>query len=209
MAVTLEDKIQLFGKMIIGNIEAESEDMRHKLEGQHQTELDKLKEEIAQKRAELISAAEARGERERKRIISQVRNEEQHRLVAMKQEALQTIMKSLREKAESFTATADYRGYMEKSINSVIRGLVEAKHITIYVAEKDMELCKELMNSQQNSSAELKYDIKQASQNIIGGLIAEDNENQLQIESTLKALIEENRDIVGAAITRRFNEVSG
>jgi vacuolar-type H+-ATPase subunit E/Vma4 len=49
--------------------------------------------------------------------------------------------------------------------------------------------------------------LKEAGQNIIGGFYAEDDKREMQVDYTLKSLIEENRELIGSSVSRRLDEV--
>jgi vacuolar-type H+-ATPase subunit E/Vma4 len=51
--------------------------------------------------------------------------------------------------------------------------------------------------------------LQEAGQNIIGGFYAEDDKGEMQVDHTLKSLIEENRELIGSNISRRLDDVQG
>jgi V/A-type H+/Na+-transporting ATPase subunit E len=209
MSVTIEDKIELFSKLIFGNIEEKSSEKRQRLAETHRKELETLKLDMEKRKKELMETATVKAEREKIKLIAQAKNQQQQMLVQQKQRAMQSIMKKLQELAADFTNTQDYKVYMEKNVESLIKTLDRSKQITFYVMEKDQQLTEGIVVEKLNkANRQVRFEIKKVSNNIIGGIIAEDMEELLQLDLTIIALIDENRDTVGAAITRRFNEVS-
>jgi V/A-type H+-transporting ATPase subunit E len=209
MSVTIEDKIELFSKVIFGNIEAQSSQKRQSLTETHKKELEALAEEAEKRKKELMEAAVAKAEREKTKLIAQANNQQQHTLIELKQQTIQKIMGRLQDLAGAFTEHQDYKDFMKKNIESTMMTLEKSEHITFYCMEKDIELLRQILEERLMHADKLVgHDIKKVAHNIIGGIIAEDTENLLQLDLTLKALIEEHKDTVGAAITRKFNEVS-
>jgi V/A-type H+/Na+-transporting ATPase subunit E len=209
MSVTIEDKIELFSKLIFGNIEEKSSEKRQRLAETHRKELETLKLDMEKRKKELMETATVKAEREKIKLIAQAKNQQQQMLVQQKQRAMQSIMKKLQELAADFTNTQDYKVYMEKNVESLIKTLDRSKQITFYVMEKDQQLTEGIVVEKlKKANKQVRFEIKKVSNNIIGGIIAEDMEELLQLDLTIIALIDENRDTVGAAITRRFNEVS-
>jgi V/A-type H+/Na+-transporting ATPase subunit E len=209
MSVTIEDKIELFSKLIFGNIEEKSSKKRQRLAETHRKELETLKLDMEKRKKELMETATVKAEREKIKLIAQAKNQQQQMLVQQKQRAMQSIMKKLQELAADFTNTQDYKVYMEKNVESLIKTLDRSKQITFYVMEKDQQLTEGIVVEKlKKANKQVRFEIKKVSNNIIGGIIAEDMEELLQLDLTIIALIDENRDTVGAAITRRFNEVS-
>jgi V/A-type H+-transporting ATPase subunit E len=209
MSVTIEDKIELFSKVIFGNIEAQSSQKRQRLTEAHKKELERLAEEAEKRKRELMEAAAAKAEREKTKLIAQANSQQQHTLIELKQQTIQKIMGKLQELAGAYTEHEDYKKFMKKSIEAAMMTLEKSKQITIYCMEKDLQLVGQILEERvTNAENPVEYDMKKASHNIIGGIIVEDTENLFQLDLTLKALIEEHKDTVGAAITRKFNEVS-
>jgi V/A-type H+/Na+-transporting ATPase subunit E len=209
MSVTIEDKIELFSKLIFGNIEEKSSEKRQRLAETHRKELEILKLDMEKRKKELMETATVKAEREKIKLVAQAKNQQQQMLVQQKQRAMQSIMKKLQELAADFTNTQDYKVYMEKNVESLIKTLDRSKQITFYVMEKDQQLTEGIVVEKlKKANKQVRFEIKKVSNNIIGGIIAEDMEELLQLDLTIIALIDENRDTVGAAITRRFNEVS-
>jgi len=209
MSVTIEDKIELFSKVIFGNIEVQSSKKRESLGDTHKKDLEELSKEAEKRKNEIVEAAITKAERERIKLIAKANNQQQHILLNKKQQAIQNVMERLQELAGTFTETQDYKGYMKKSIESIIVTLDKSKQITFYSMEKDLQLVEQILEEKLiDADNETKYDIKKATNNIIGGVIAEDMVNLIQLDLTLKALIEEHKDTVGAAITHKFDEVS-
>ncbi len=209
MTVTIEDKIEMFSKLIYGNIEAQSSDKRQKLTETYNQELEKLKTDVQKKKEEMLELASAKAERERKKLLAQTKNQQQHKLVELQQQSVQTVMQGLIQRVTAFVDTPEYQAYFQRNVSAAFEALSGSKHIDLYVAEKDLSLCRTLAE-QENSRAGIQktLDIKPAAKGIIGGLIAEDSDNQLQLDLTLRSIIEEKRDLIGTEITRKFNEVN-
>jgi V/A-type H+/Na+-transporting ATPase subunit E len=209
MSVTIEDKVELFSKIIFGSIEEMSSQKKERLGEAHKKELEELSKDVEKRKEEFVQAAIKRAERERVKLIAKTTNEQQHVLLNKKQQAIQTVMGRLQEYARNFTDTEDYKDYMKKSIESIITTLDKSKQITFYVMEKDFQLVGHILEQKLvNTDNQIKYDIKKTTNNIIGGIIAEDMLNPMQLDLTLTALIDEYKETVGAAITHKFDEVS-
>jgi V/A-type H+/Na+-transporting ATPase subunit E len=208
MSVTIEDKIELFSKVIYGSIEEQSSKKRESLTDAHKKELDEICKEIEGRKVEIVEAAIAKAEREKVKLIAKANNQHQHILLDKNQQAIQNVMERLQEFASAFTETQDYKGYMKRNIESIIMTLDKSKQITFYCMEKDLQLVGQILEELIDANSQIKYEIKKTTYNIIGGIIAEDMVNLMQLDLTLKTLLDEYKDPVGAAITDKFDEVS-
>ena len=209
MSVTIEDKIELFSKVIYGSIEEQSSQKRESLDEAYKKELEELSIDIEKRKVEFVEVAIAKAEREKVKLIAKANNNQQHVLLNKKQQAIQNVMERLQEMASAFTETQDYKSYMKKSIESIITTLGKSKQTTFYCMEKDIQVIEQIMEEKLiNMDNQLKYDIKKINYNIVGGIIAEDMVNLMQLDLTLKTLIDEYKDMVGSSITSRYDEVS-
>ncbi len=209
MSVTIEDKIGLFNKMIFGKIETHSSERRQDLIGKYNEELLKLEKEIEEKRVELLKAADLKAERERMKLLAQLKSQEQRKLVASKQKFIDKAMALLYNYAEKLTTTEDYKEVLSKALDNVSKDFNGAKLIHFYVLKKENDIFLQVLQDNiEKFGHDFKYVIEVAPINILGGFIAEDREKLLQIDLSLRTMVEEYRDTVGAAITRKFEEVS-
>ncbi|OGO77509.1 MAG: hypothetical protein A2Y23_07490 [Clostridiales bacterium GWB2_37_7] len=209
MSVTIEDKIEIFSKLIFGNIEEQSSERKQMLAEPHKKELEALKLEVEERRKELMETAIAKAEREKTKLMAQAKNQQQQMLIYQKHQAMQRIMEKMKALAEAYTNTQGYKEHIRKTIELALKTLDQSKQIIFYVMEKDLQLSEQILNEKlTKANKQIIFEVKKASGNIIGGIIAEDKEELLQLDLTITAILDENKDKVGAAITKRLNEVS-
>lgn len=209
MSVTIEDKIELFSKMIFGKIETNSSERRQAFVGKYEEELSKLEKEIEEKKVELLNAADLKAERERMKLLAQLKSQEQRKLVASRQKFIDRVIALLYDHAEKLTATEDYKLVLKKALEGLSKDLKDSRLIHFYVLQKDVDIFSQVLKDNiEKFGSDFKYVIEAAPVDILGGFIAEDREKLLQIDFSLRNMVEEYRDTVGAAITRKFEEVS-
>jgi V/A-type H+-transporting ATPase subunit E len=209
MTVKIEDKIEMFSKLIYGNIDTQFWDDKQKLTENYKQKLDELKAEVQHKRDELMNLATARAESERKKLLAQVRNQQQHMQVALQQKFVEAVIAELYKQMTAYTETPAYKAYLERNVAAAFEALKNSKRIDLYAAEKDLPLCRQLAQREMSNAGPSKnIDVKLISKDIIGGLVAEDSDNQLELDLTLRSILHEKREMIGTEITRKFNEVN-
>lgn len=209
MSVTIEDKVELFSKIIFSNIEANSSERRQALEDKYKAELAELEKEVELKKADMMKAASAKAMRECERLQAQIKSQEQRKLVESKQKFVDRVMTMLYGYAASLAASKDYEAVLSKAIDNVSKGFKDSRLIHFYVLPNEFDIIERLLQENKRKfNPEFKYVIEAAPLNVLGGLIAKDKENLLEIDLTLKSMVEEHRAAVGAVIIRKFNEVS-
>lgn len=209
MSVTIEDKIELFSKLIFEKIETNSSEKRQNLIEKYEEELSKLEKEIERRKTELLKAAALKAEREKMKLFAQLKGQEQRKLITSKQKLIDRVMDMLYSYAKKLSSTEDYKKVLDKALDNLSKNLNGSQLIHFYILQNENDIfLQALQDNISKFGRDFKYVVEAAPGDILGGFIAEDREKLLQIDFSLRSIIEEYRDNVGAAITRRFEEVS-
>lgn len=208
MPVSIEDKIELFSKMIFIGIEEHSIEKKQKAVEGFEQEKNRLLEEVEAKRKVLLEEAEKRAERDKKQLMAKAKAKAYHQLLETRQKFIDEIIELLVQEAGSFVSEEGYKEYLSKCFARAAADFEGSDSLQLYFTKRDLELLGQLIN-QQMTQGKLKarYELLEAGQNIIGGFYAEDGKHEMQIDYTLKSLIEENRELIGSYVSRRLDEV--
>ncbi|MFZ5353808.1 MAG: V-type ATP synthase subunit E [Bacillota bacterium] len=209
MPVTIEDKIEMFRKMLFGNVELNSSQRKKSLMDELEEKKKKLEAEIEEKRQCMFCEAENQAEKERKQLVSKAQSDEHYRILKKQQEYIEILIDILKKKAEVFAATTEYcDSYIRKNLEAACSSFLDSDEVYFYFTEADLSKNREFICSQLDSLRRDKaYKIEKADKNILGGFLVLDREKACQADYTLLALIEENRDIIGLSISQLFDEV--
>ncbi|MDD4504097.1 MAG: hypothetical protein PHS15_04635, partial [Clostridiaceae bacterium] len=80
--------------------------------------------------------------------------------------------------------------------------------VKLYFAKRDLETLREyILQNIESKELNVRCLFEEADRNIIGGFYAEDGKQEIQVDYTLKSLIEENRELIGNSISRILDEV--
>jgi V/A-type H+-transporting ATPase subunit E len=210
LSVTIDDKIQLFSKMIYTNIEEQSAEKRLKAEESFQQEKQRLMEQVEAKRKAIIEEAEKRAERDRKQIIAKANSRAYHQLLETRQSFINEITELLVQEAKAFTSSEGYRRYLSKCFEKAAAAFSGTDLLRLHFTKTDIEALGQFIGQQAAAAGfGSKFELAEAGVSIIGGFYAEDVKHGMQADYTLRALIEENREYIGNYITRRLDEVQG
>lgn len=209
MAVSIEDKIELFRKMIFSDIENHSAEEKEKLLERFEAERDRLRSEAEAKGNRLLSEADKKAEKESQQLFSKVQARQSHRLLEKKQELLAEMVELIRQEAAAFAGSERYGGYLLDTIKKACRELEQAESIRFYITESDMKAYGEQIRSVIGALRPAAgYSLYDAPAGIIGGFLGEDGSKSLQVDYTLRTLIEDSREVIGTALSRRLDEVT-
>ncbi|MGE5632740.1 MAG: V-type ATP synthase subunit E family protein [Caulobacteraceae bacterium] len=209
MSVSIEDKIELFRKMIFSDIESNSSDKKQKLSEKFEEEKNELLKEAEQKKNTIVEEAAKKAEKEKKQLISKVQAEQYHRVLSQRQEFISGMIELLKAEAINFTNSDSYRKYVADNLRKATDFMKQSQTIHYFFTKKDLERYGEFINDTITKlRGKDKYALEEAGKSIIGGFYAEDDKQLMQVDYTLRSLIEENRELIGSNISHRLDEVT-
>ncbi|HYE82606.1 MAG TPA: V-type ATP synthase subunit E [Clostridia bacterium] len=208
--MSIEDKIELFRNVIYKDIEESASESKIKATESFEQEKSRLLAEVEAKRNRIIEEAAKKAEREKQMLIAKAKANIHHQILDKKQQFIKETIELLVREAKSFVAEESYKEYLLKSLEKAENAFEDSESVKLYFTKGDMEALGEFIN-QRISSGKLKGRclLQETGQNIIGGFYAEDSKQEMQVDYTLKSLIEENRELIGSNVSNRLDEVQG
>ncbi|HQE65735.1 MAG TPA: V-type ATP synthase subunit E family protein [Bacillota bacterium] len=208
MSVSVEDKIELFRNIIFKDIEESAYDRRHKAAEGFNKNKDRLLQEVEIRKNQIMQEAEKKAEKEKQQLIAKTKSQGQHRLLEKRQQFINEVTEMLIRKADSFVSEEGYKEYLTASLKKAAVVFENAASVQFAFTKRDLRTLKEFIE-QEIASGVLKdrCQFKESEKNIIGGFYAEDEKREIQVDYTLRSLIEENRELIGSNISRRLDEV--
>ncbi|HOR85081.1 MAG TPA: V-type ATP synthase subunit E family protein [Bacillota bacterium] len=208
MTVSVKDKIELFRSIIFRDIKESASEKKNQTARNFEREKSRLIREIGDEKSRIAEEAEKKAEKEKKQLVEKVRVKGYHQLLIKKQQFIDQIIGLIVREAGDYVSEEGYREYLSKSLRKTAEVFENANLIELYFTKRDLEELSGFIR-QDIASGKLngRCQMKEAEQNIIGGFYAEDSKHEIQIDYTLKSLIEEKRELIGNSISRRFDEV--
>ncbi|MDD3705324.1 MAG: V-type ATP synthase subunit E family protein [Clostridiaceae bacterium] len=210
MAVTVEDKIELFRNIILKDIEEIATEKKHKAVEDFEQNKGRLLQEVEIRKNQIIQEAEKKAEREKQQLIAKTKSQGNHKLLEKRQQFINEVTELLIRKAGSFVSEEGYKEYLMTILKKATVAFENSGSVQLFFTKRDLETLGECIE-REISAGELKgrCQLKKSDRNIIGGFYAEDEKQEIQVDYTLRSLIEENRELIGSSISRRFDEVKG
>ncbi|MDR7857396.1 V-type ATP synthase subunit E [Tissierella sp.] len=191
--ITLEDKLDIFYKMIFKEEEERSKKALEELEANNKLILESKKIELENKKEEIIERRRLLAEIQKNELLSKYNQEDRNAILIKKEEALGDLIKSLEDKARSFTSTEEYKDYILHGIEDVIKDM-EEKEVTIGLIEEDKLRFEDfILKLGKEYGKNIIFDI--VSNHIIGGFILK--YESYNLDSSFKTIIDENRYLIG------------
>lgn len=193
--ITIEDKLDIFYKLVFKNEEAKAQERLENIEIQHKKILDEKILELERIKNQSINRRKNLAEIQKNEMISKAIGEDKHKLLIKREELLKDLINSLQIRTVEFTKTLEYSEYMLKKLKHTLNGLDE-KDIIIKLKKEDKDkLQKELLEIAKKFKKNLFFE--GLNNDSIGGFIIMDKDKTYSLDNSFKSIIEENRYKIG------------
>lgn len=192
--VTIEDKLKLFSKLLNQSMDKEFTDSIKELEYNYESKIQKFKDETDKEARDIEEKARKKAETKRAESMSKSKVIIKKDIMALKEKYYYIFMDKFNEKLNEFIKSNEYKTYLSKLISNLIPEIkgYENSNLIIYLSKNDMDNYSDFIKSEIKSklgsdvSLKTNYDMK-------GGLIAELEGENLKIDSSLDAVLEDNK----------------
>lgn len=206
MAVSIENKIELFRKIIFSDIENNSSNKKQKLLECFEAEKVRLRKDTEQKKQKIINEEVSKAEKDKKQILAKANAEQYHIVLLKNQEFTEEMIRLVKKEASKYIRSEEYKDYIRDNLIKAEKLMGQSKFAYYYFTKTDMETLGSFINSSIASiRGEGTYTVKEAEPGIIGGFLMEDEDKLIQVNYTLQSLIEENRELIGSNISLRLH----
>ena len=193
--ITVEDKLNIFYKMVLEREKESFEKILNEIEEKNKIALDEHKNKVSLKRDEMIEKKKKSGKIMKEQKISQAIVETRQKIFRKKEELLEDLLLSIKEKSKVFVCSKEYENYLLRELESILNE-VEGKNIVLYLKLEDNKKYGDSIINLANK-LNIKITFKEANENIIGGFLIFDEDKTYLIDETFKIKIEENKYLVG------------
>ncbi|SHH78927.1 V-type ATP synthase subunit E [Sporanaerobacter acetigenes] len=193
--ITVEDKLNIFYKMVLEREKESFEKILDEIEEKNKIALDEHKNKVSLKRDEMIEKKKKSGKIMKEQKISQAIVETRQKIFRKKEELLEDLLLSIKEKSKVFVCSKEYENYLLRELESILNE-VEGKNIVLYLKLEDNKKYGDSIINLANK-LNIKITFKEANENIVGGFLIFDEDKTYLIDETFKIKIEENKYLVG------------
>lgn len=191
--ITIEEKFNVFTKLVFERIQQESQGLLQKMEESNQRILKAKEKELTEQKDWFIEEMMQKGNARKNQMIAKANMEKRIKLLEKKQELLQQLLLHIKKKAVVFTKELEYEVFLKKNLDTVLESLREEKALTLYVTPKDLQSYKEMLSNilKEKGYENHRQRILEAEEDILGGMIVLNEEKTLRIDVSILSLIED------------------
>lgn len=202
---TIKDKLDIFRKLIYEQEEEKYKKSLEDLEERIRNLVESKKLEIKKKQEELAEREALLKEAEKNRIISEKRQELNSKLLLKREEILEDLIASLKEKAIIFTLTDEYGDLLVRNISEAFLK-VDDIDLVITITEEDKEKFEaSLLKAAKKCKKNITIDSLPKAK-LIGGFMLTDKDRTYNIDNSYKTIIDENRYEIGKRLFKALEE---
>ena len=202
---TIEDKIKLFSKIVFEGVQKEAEQKIIEFEKYSDEKILKEKQRIWKVEKEQISEAIKKADIKVKGLISQEKSIAREEQLKLKESFIAQVKTELKLTLQEFIFTDKYEEFFLRTIYSLLsRG--EGDSYILYLSKRDIGEFSLKVQQISSEFTNIKIQIKECNQDIIGGAILEQVDKRFRFDESLICSLNDSVFKIGKSISERvFN----
>ena len=206
--ITLEDKLELFTKMVYEKLHTDSEWKLKKMKEENERRLSEKKAKLTQQAEEIYGDLLQRGELKKSEIISQAQTKGRKNTLLKLNEFVDIIVSEIYAMGEDFTKRQEYEDFLYSRIRQALDEIPQSGGAAIYIRDEDrqrhMDSIEKAIKDSGTDVEDVKF--KKMQPGCIGGVIMQDEKGFFRIDSSIASIIEESRELVGRLVYEYLGE---
>lgn len=203
--VTLEQKLDLFRKMVGEKVKKEADEQLAQKEEEIAAYLQEQKASLQRQTERSEKAASEKIRRQKSETISSLMQSQKRELLHLEEELLDDLMKKVEIKGRAFVESEAYPLFIEKALKSVLASFREGERLTIRMAPSSFARAKATADQVMEAAGCGSYALQEGEDAFIGGFVAENEDRTLRINKTLAEGIRRKREEIGRLLYEQIS----
>jgi len=196
---TIEDKINLFSKILYEKVNEEKEERLKVFNQEAQKKLAEQRQKINESRKNLRIEFEKRYNIKANEIIAKEKLNKQRAILNVKDELIKDVLLQVRSKLTKFADSEGYREYLLSSFMKVMDNLEEGNYY-LDITHKDYEKFEKDIKLIIGKYENKKMEIRISESDMIGGVIIKDFQSTFKVDSSLYCKLEDSQEFAGIKV---------
>jgi V/A-type H+/Na+-transporting ATPase subunit E len=204
MVTTIEDKIKLFSRIIYEQVQEEEKQKFYSFDAEKALWLEEKKRSLEQKYGKSLAETRKKAEIKANELLSREKTAFRKDILAVKDALVEETVSAVKGLLAAFTGSEEYREFLFAQVKSIVYSLEKGSYI-MYLNIKDKErLGDEILRSLEGING-ISVRLEAAAQDVIGGIILEDEEHSFRLDSSLSTKLQEYKQHIGIAVMEALN----
>lgn len=196
--VTIEEKLNLFGKILYDKINSKVNDKLAKVKEEEENEIKKEEKLVEAYREKITKEIYKKHKENYEKVIFEAKFQAEQKLINLRKDFMNETVDGIKSNLLNFINSKDYDEYIFSNINNTLKGIKDESSLIIYFNNEDLKRFKDIL---ENGGLPKNVKVSTSSKNILGGYILEDENMRFRIDCSLDGSIEECLEEVGIKIT--------
>ncbi|HCX62171.1 V-type ATP synthase subunit E [Sedimentibacter sp.] len=192
--VTMEEKIKLFYKLLNQSMDGKLKDELKDLEDIYESKAQKSMADTDKEVKEIEEKARKKAETRRAESLSKSKVIIKKDIMALKEKYYVIFMDKFNEKLVEFVQSKEYKSYLSNIISKIVAEIKSYENcdLLIYLSKNDIDKYSDFVKAEINKEFNFNISFK-PNPDIKGGLAAEIKEKNIKIDSSINAVVEDNK----------------
>jgi V/A-type H+-transporting ATPase subunit E len=207
--ITLEEKLDLFKKLVYQRIAHESEMAVRNVEEENDQKMIVYTQQLEQEAEMLYKEAEKKIDSRRNEMLSVTHMKNKQKMLEKKQALMDGLLQEVRREVALFTTGKQYAAYIKWASEQTLGKVAPGERIYIYMTSQDISSFTDVVADVAVKCGHNRESLQFESidPTIIGGLIVENKSHTLRMNLTLKSTLEDEREWMMKRIYKALEEV--
>lgn len=204
--ITIEEKLKIFSKIVVDKINNEYERVVLRLDKEGEVALDEYKKDLQRHALDYEKSFIEKGETEKRRIISKVNIEKKKHILNTKDDLVKSVVKELYERVEKFTNENEYQSFIKTLSEKTMQEITNCNGFTLMMTDKDLKEHSSILLNIIKEKNDCIVKTETLDNKYIGGFIVFNEDKSLKWDCTIKAIIDENIELIGRRVNLILDE---
>lgn len=209
--VTIEDKLDLFRKVVLDELEAVYKERVEALDKENETQMTEFEKIIIQKSNDYVKSLSDQADYERKMMISQAKAKVKQMVLQKRQMIVEGLLEAIRKEAWNFTLSESYGPYLVSRFEINQDELRRFKTLIVSLDTDVFEESKAVLRPAllQAGFKEENIVFEEAVEDLIGGVKFYNEDKTIRVDESFASLIEDHKKRIGQYVYDMIQEAGG
>ncbi len=205
--ITVEDKLEIFYKIVYKDEEEKYLKALKELEDNNQKLLENKKEEMKRQREEIIRRKVTQAKVERNELKSEGLEDTKARLRQKRKQIEMDLISSIIDRAKEFAKSKEYGEYLCMNLDKYLVEFEEEEDEVVLILRDEDRLISESCLMKLKKKTGKTFIVEALSEEKIGGFMLSNKERTFNIDHTLRTMIQEKEYMIGKKLNQALGEV--
>ncbi|WP_422487291.1 V-type ATP synthase subunit E [Gudongella sp. DL1XJH-153] len=203
--ITIEDKLEIFYKIVYRDEEEKYLKALKELEEQNQQLLENKREEMKRQREEIIRRKITQAKVERNEVKSEGLEETKTKLRQKRKEIEMDLVSSIIERGKEFVKSKEYGEYLCRNLDKYLVEF-EEEEVVLLLRDEDRLISESCLMKLKEKTGKT-FIVEELPEDKIGGFMLSNKDRTFNIDHTVRTLIQEKEYMIGKSLNKALGEV--